>query len=226
MRIGEWLRRISSEGIEGYFAHKYDEAARRPARMAYYRMIAAEVARQVQQGRILEIGPGPGYVAIEIARLLPQVEVVGLDISRTMVEIATHNAEEAGVANKVTFRLGDAAQMPFPAQSFDFVVSTGSLHHWRGPVRVFDEIYRVLKSGGEAFIGDLRRDAPKELRNEMAKEAGSWLTRWGIKHSFNEAYTRDELLSLLARTKFPNYQVVEEGAMLVINLRRPPEEGR
>jgi ubiquinone/menaquinone biosynthesis C-methylase UbiE len=168
MRMGQWLRQIGSEGIEGLFAHKYDEFARSPVSMAHYRQVASGVARRVRSGKILEIGPGPGYIAIEIAKLLPKAEVVGLDVARTMVEIASHNAEEAEVADRVSFRLGNAAQMPFPAESFDFVVSSGSLHHWKEPVRIFNEVYRVLKDGGEALIGDLRRDAPRELKDELA----------------------------------------------------------
>jgi len=220
MRIGEWLKQVGSEGIEGCFARKYAEFASSPASMARYRRTAAEVAQQVQSGRILEIGPGPGYIAIEIAKLLPQVEIVGLDASRTMVEIAAHNAEEAEVADRVAFQLGNAAQMPFPAGSFDFVVSGGSLHEWKEPVKVFGGVYNVLKDGGKALIGDLRRDAPKELRDEVAGGVDSWVMRWGLKHSFAEAHTRDEILGLLAQTAFSDYDVAEDGAGLRIVLRK------
>jgi ubiquinone/menaquinone biosynthesis C-methylase UbiE len=220
MRIVESLRQIGSEGIEGLFARKYDEFARSPASMAHYRQVAVDVARRVQSGRILEIGPGPGYIAIEIAKLLPGVEVVGLDVSPTMVEIASRNAEEVGVADRVSFRLGNAAQMPFPAESFDFVVSSGSLHHWKEPIRIFNEVYRVLKDGGEALIGDLRRDAPRELKDELAAGIDSWLMRWGLRHSFSEAHTRDELLEMLAQTSFSDYEVAEDGAGLTITLRK------
>lgn len=220
MRIGDWLKQIGSEGIEGIFAHKYVEFARSPASMARYRRTAAEVAQQIQLGRILEIGPGPGYIAIEIAKLLPQVEVIGLDASQTMVEIAARNAEEAEVADRVAFQLGNAAQMPFPGGSFDFVVSGGSLHEWKEPVKVFGGVYDVLKDGGKALIGDLRRDAPKELRDEAAGEIDSWVMRWGLRHSFAEAYTRGEILGLLAQTAFSDYDVVEDEAGLRAVLRK------
>jgi hypothetical protein len=81
MRIGEWLKQIGSEGIEGLFAYKYDEFARSPVSMAHYRIVAAEVAGRMQSGKILEVGPGPGYIAIEIAKLLPKADIVGLDVS-------------------------------------------------------------------------------------------------------------------------------------------------
>jgi ubiquinone/menaquinone biosynthesis C-methylase UbiE len=224
MRIGQSLRQIGSEGIEGLFAHKYDEFARSPVSMAHYCEVAAEVAQRVRSGNILEIGPGPGYIAIEIAKLLPKAEIVGLDVSRTMVEIASRNAEEAEVADRVSFRLGNAAQMPFPVESFDFVVSSGSLHHWKEPIRIFNEVYRVLKDGGEAVIGDLRRDAPRELKDELAAGIDSWLMRWGLRHSFSEAYTRDELLEMLAQTSFSDCEIAEDGAGLTITLRKPSRQ--
>lgn len=84
MRIMGRLRGFSSEGIDGLFAHQYDSFALSPAMMDHYRHIATEVASRVDSGRILEIGPGPGMIAIEIAKLLPKAEVVGLDVSRTI----------------------------------------------------------------------------------------------------------------------------------------------
>jgi ubiquinone/menaquinone biosynthesis C-methylase UbiE len=220
MRIRELLKQISSEGIEGLFAHRYDEFARSPISMSHYRRVAAEVAQRVQSGKILEIGPGPGYISIEIAKLLPRAESIGLDVSQTMVEIAIRNAARAGVSDRVAFRLGNASQMPFPFESFDFVVSSGSLHHWKEPTRIFNEIYRVLKVGGEALIGDLRRDSPKELKNEMVAEIDSWFMRWGLRHSFSDAYIKNEMMEILAHTQFSDYKVDEDGIGLRIGLRK------
>jgi ubiquinone/menaquinone biosynthesis C-methylase UbiE len=222
MRIGELLKQIGSEGIEGLFAHRYDEFARSPISMSHYRRVAAEVAERVQSGKILEIGPGPGYIAIEIAKLLSKAEIIGLDVSRTMVEIATCNATEAGVSDRVVFQLGNASQVPFPIESFDFMVSSGSLHHWKEPTVILNEVYRVLKGGGEALIGDLRRDSPRELKNEMAAEIDSWFIRWGLRHSFSDAYTKNELMGILAHTQFSDYKVDEDGIGLTIGLKKSP----
>jgi 2-polyprenyl-3-methyl-5-hydroxy-6-metoxy-1,4-benzoquinol methylase len=85
-----------------------------------HRKTAELVAGQVPAGgSILEVAPGPGYLAIELARL-GSYRVAGLDISRSFVEMATANAKDAGVT--ATFHHGDAAQMPFPSDSFDFIV--------------------------------------------------------------------------------------------------------
>src|SRR5215208_5415377 len=75
------------------------------------------VVRQVSDmlpagGRVLEVAPGPGYLAIELARL-GSYQVVGLDISASFVQIACAKAKQAGVAAE--FYQGNAAQMPFGA---------------------------------------------------------------------------------------------------------------
>jgi SAM-dependent methyltransferase len=59
------------------------------------------------------------------------------------------------VADRVTFQVGDVAALPFPDASFDVVVSTLSLHHWRDPARGLAEIYRVLRPGAVALVYDV-----------------------------------------------------------------------
>src|SRR5438270_10370962 len=84
-----------------------------------FRKEAQEIARRLPGGGdVLEVAPGPGFLAIELARLGPY-RIVGLDVSRSFVRIATENASKAGV--EVAFREGNASAMPFAADSFDFV---------------------------------------------------------------------------------------------------------
>jgi ubiquinone/menaquinone biosynthesis C-methylase UbiE len=202
---------LSPGGIEGYFATMYAECAKSSEVMRNgYKRLAAKAASVIQSGKVLEVGPGPGYVSIEMARLLPEVEIIGLDLSDTMIEIATRNADEYSVSERVGFRQGDASEMPFEESSFDFVISCGSLHHWKEPKRVFEEINRVLKPSCSALIDDLRRDAPEERVREWVSGHKSCFMRWGAKHSFSEAYTAREIESILAGSAFGNSVKVEE----------------
>jgi ubiquinone/menaquinone biosynthesis C-methylase UbiE len=61
--------------------------------------------------------------------------------------------------------------MSFEDSSFDLIVSTGSLHHWKKPLHVINEIYRVLKDGRQAWIYDLRRDVSE---NVIVKKLGEY----------------------------------------------------
>ena len=211
----------SPGGIEGYFAIKYAEFARAtPSMRDEYRRLAAMTAEVLQAGRILEIGPGPGFVAIEIAKLVPDAQVVGLDLSETMIDIATGNAREHGVSDRVVFQEGDASAMPFGEASFDFVISSGSLHHWDEPSRIFREIHRVLVPGCRALISDLRSDAPDEKICESVAEVDSWFMRWGLRHSFREGHAVREVEQLLDDIAFASIRTDVHGVSMAIWLQK------
>jgi len=204
------LKQFRSEGIEGYFAMKYAEFAKDlPIMRESYAILAEHVAAVIREGTFLEVGPGPAFVSIEIARRIPQAQIIGLDISETMIGIGRRNVDEAGFLKQITFRTGNATKMPFGDSEFDFVVSSGSLHHWSKPIEVFDEIYRVLKLDQLALISDLRKDAPKEKVDELSRHIKSWLMRWGLRHSIGESYTQQGIEELLSRTYFKKPERIE-----------------
>jgi ubiquinone/menaquinone biosynthesis C-methylase UbiE len=169
-----------------------------------------EVCRQVSEalpngGRILEVAPGPGYLAIELARL-GKFQVVGLDISSSFVQIAQGKAREAGVA--VDFRHGNASAMPFAAGSFDFVVCVAAFKNFTEPVEAIREMYRVLGSGGKALISDLRGDAsPADIATLVdgmkLNAVNKLMTKWTFKFMLlKNAYTSTQIQQLVAQTPF------------------------
>src|SRR5262245_57157656 len=105
-------------GMEGVIATWY--AKNTGKSIAQFRDLAKRIADELSSGdRVLEVAPGPGYLSIELARLGPY-QVTGLDVSRTFVRIARETAARAGV--KVDFQEGDAADLPFASDVFDFIV--------------------------------------------------------------------------------------------------------
>jgi ubiquinone/menaquinone biosynthesis C-methylase UbiE len=108
--------------MEGSVARWYDRTTRKD--MPEFKSMAARIARLVPaQGSVLEIAPGAGFLAIELAR--HELQVRGIDISKTFVDISRHNAVAAGVA--VRFDLGNAAALPVQDASQDFLVCRASL---------------------------------------------------------------------------------------------------
>src|SRR3954451_6498777 len=151
--------------MEGFIASWYARNTRNDGRR--FTSVAKAVASQVAPGgAILEVAPGPGYLAIQIAKL-GDFKVSGLDISKSFVRIARENAQQAGVS--IDFREGNAAQMPFPDETFDFVVCTAAFKNFTAPVGALNEIHRVLKPGGKASIFDLRKDASREAIDEEVR---------------------------------------------------------
>jgi SAM-dependent methyltransferase len=121
----------------------------------FYARVTGEVAAAFPGGKLLEIGSGPGRLAVRLAREVPGMTLTGIDISDAMVERAARRAGGAGLSERVRFEVGDIAALPLPDREFDGVVSTLSLHHWPEPTHGLAEIHRVLKPGGEARIYDL-----------------------------------------------------------------------
>jgi len=147
-------RRFKDLGIRGITARWYDNNTRK-SRLAEMKTYAKEAAKHIQDGcSILEVAPGPGYLAIEIGKL-GKYKIIGIDISKDFVEIARRNVKEAGV--EVEFRQGSAGDIPFPDSTFDFIICTAAFKNFKEPFKALSQMYRVLTSGGSALIIDMNR---------------------------------------------------------------------
>src|SRR6266508_4690474 len=141
-------------GMDGMIAKWY--AANTRKSIEDYKALARRVAEELSpESRVLEIAPGPGYFAIELAKL-GAYRITGIDISKTFVEIARRNDAEAGV--EVDFEPEDAANIPFENETFDFLLCRAAFKNFAEPLRALNEMHRVLKGGGRGLIIDLRRD--------------------------------------------------------------------
>jgi ubiquinone/menaquinone biosynthesis C-methylase UbiE len=113
-------------------------------------------AAEVTEGdRVLDLGCGTGIVARHAAaRVRPTGRVVGLDRNPEMLRVARGAA--AGIAPAVEWREGSASDLPFPAATFDAVISEQALQFFQDPVRAVGEAHRVLRRGGRAAFSVCR----------------------------------------------------------------------
>ena len=210
-----WHRYIFPEKIPEVFVDLYDSFARK-AIDYYYLETAQKVVSFCPQGRILDIGCGPGCLPLQIARTNKDVQVDGLDLSRRMVELARTNARHAGVDHRLNFFICDGSFLPVYDKSYDMVISTGVLHSLRNPVPLIDECHRVLKHCGEAWILDPARiTAPgKPLVQKSLKNRMKLSLFFGISSLLGvfkpQQYTRDNAFSMLKTTRFTNYSISGE----------------
>jgi ubiquinone/menaquinone biosynthesis C-methylase UbiE len=175
---------------------------------------ARAVANRVPPGgRVLEVAPGPGYLAIELAK--SGREVTTLDISASFVKIARENARRAGVA--IDVRQGNASTMPFADTSFDYVVCMAAFKNFADPLGALNEVHRVLKPDGGASIFDLRKDAtPQDIdaavRDMNLSAVNALVTRWIFRNFLlRNAYSREVLERMVAASFFHHGDIVPDG---------------
>lgn len=138
--------------FQGRHSRYYDFVARRLFRRMYRRFAEDVAGTAPDGGAVLDVGTGPGVLLVELARLRPDLELSGVDLSTDMVAAAARNLATFG--QRASARHGDVGDLPFPANSFDVVVSSLSLHHW-DPQAAGPELARVLRPGGKVCIYDL-----------------------------------------------------------------------
>lgn len=132
-----------------------------------YRFIAADIG--VERGSLLDVGTGPGWVAIHAAAGRPEVDAVGIDTSSTMLELA--EANKRGRLN-VTFRKMDAVDIVYPEHTFEAAVAVQAAHHWTDTAAVFGEVYRVLVEGGKFYVYEA--DPASEVLSDWIARTGPW----------------------------------------------------
>lgn len=157
----------------------------------------------LEKGRVLDMGTGPGQIPLKIAQRLPQLRFVGIDQSGNMIRQASERASKAGLADRVEFRRGDANRLDFADASFDFVLCNSVLHHLQNPVRVLDELARVVRPEGGVLVRDLRRPSRLVFPLHVCwfGRHYSGLMKQLYIASVRSAYTLPELAEILRTSK-------------------------
>jgi ubiquinone/menaquinone biosynthesis C-methylase UbiE len=190
--------------------------------------------------RVLDIGSGPGLLALEMAvKVGPKGRVLGVDLSSAMIELAK---SRAGGHAHIGFEPGDALNLPAADGAFDVVVSTQVLEYVENVTGALQEIHRVLRRGGRTLILDTDYDSlvlnsldtaltrrvleawdghfvhahlPQTLSREL-KAAGFVIDRRAAVPMFNPEFEDDtyakSLLDLMARFAAKRNAITEEEA--------------
>ena len=208
--------------MEGRLARWY---ARQTKRLnETFQAEAREIAAGLAPGaRVLEIAPGPGYLAVEIAKL-GAFDVSGLDVSRTFVEIASEHAARSGV--KAAFRQGDAAALPFAPNAFDFTICRAAFKNFADPAGAIAEMHRTLRPGGKAVIRDMRGDASDAALDDgvRAMRLGPFATalnRLIFRGLRRRAYLSEELVRMAEASPFGGAEVRQTALGFDIVLTKP-----
>ncbi len=99
----------------------------------------------------LDGGCGGGRFVVALAKLGAE-RVEGIDISEDAVAAARARIKERGLEHRAHVRIASVLDIPFVDKTFDYVISSGVVHHTSDPKKGFDELVRVLKPGGKFFF--------------------------------------------------------------------------
>ena len=120
-----------------------------------FRKVGLEKLRARESEQVLEIGFGTGHCTLALAQSVGgSGQVYGLDISEGMRDVTQSRVAQAGIAERVKLKLGDAANLPFEANSFDAVFTSFTLELFDTPEIpvVLQQCQRVLKTGGRICV--------------------------------------------------------------------------
>ena len=165
---------------------------------------AGEIGRQRAGARVLDV-PCGGGVAVRSLRPGQGIDYVAADISSKMLDRTIKVAAAHGVADQVTTRLADVAELPFEDGSFDLVVSFTGLHCFPDPARAVVEMARVTRLGGVLSGSAILNDTG--LRYEPMRRAGRLAGLLG------PGCTSDQVQRWLARQGIGDVTLDVSGAM-------------
>jgi len=217
------------------FLEKFSEPEKLSGPIAiFYNLLPVKMLKPIYQriaktlplenkGILIDIGTGPGNLAQLIAQKYPNLKVIGIDLSETMIKIANKNKRNL---TNLEFKIMDGNNLEFKNNSIDYIISTLAFHHWKTPIKVLNEIYRVLKIGGGVWIYDgyseaTDEDIGKNLRCPLGLRIPRFLIRKLFStHSFSEKDYKENIQPLINKSDFKDILFEREGITIKIELRK------
>jgi arsenite methyltransferase len=150
----------------------------------------------------VDLGSGRGTDALRMAEAVGDKGFVfGIDVSDGMLETAQRSAEKLGVTN-ISFVRSDLEKIAVPSGVADLVISNCTINHATDKLKVWNEVYRILKGGGRFVVSDIYAvmPIPEEYRNDPVAVSECWAG----------AVTREEYFNTLAEAGFTGISILEE----------------
>ncbi|MEI6821658.1 MAG: methyltransferase domain-containing protein [Bacteroidota bacterium] len=152
----------------------------------------------------VDLGSGRGTDVLRMAESVGETGFVyGIDISDGMLDKARKNAEKFNVKN-VSFVQSDLEKIELQDKVADLVISNCTINHASDKQAVWNEVFRILKSGGRFVVSDIYATSPiaDEFRNDPVAIAECWAG----------AVTRVEYMQQLENAGFASVEVLEESS--------------
>lgn len=153
--------------------------------------------------KILDVGCGTGNLLINLHNKNPNIKLIGIDISKEMIRVAKSKTEKL---KNINFEMGDANNLPFENEYFDYVVCSNSLHHHPHALTSIKEMTRVLKKNGRLIIVD-------GFTNCCLRKIYFWIIRKIQGEEDVHRFSKIEMLNLFKQFDYKN--IVHKNVALV-----------
>jgi len=169
----------------------------------------------VLEGICVDVGCGTAVFAIELCRH-SKLKIYALEKVKAIYEVAHMNIQKERLTDRIIPILGDAHELPFEDEFADFIISRGSYHCWEDKVRIFKEIYRVLKKGGIGFVGGgFGRYVTEEESNKMKS-----LRDHSLKKDAKAYNSPDKLREVIYKAGMSNFRITYDKAGLWAEIKK------
>jgi ubiquinone/menaquinone biosynthesis C-methylase UbiE len=200
--------------MPAFAARLYDNLTSVKGISKSFEEIADFIGTVMKEGKLLDVGTGPGRLIVEISKKNPGLDLYGLDISASMLAVARKNIRSI---KRVDLQVGSIAKTEYADDFFSCIVSTGSFYNWDKPVEGLNEIFRILKPGKTAYIFDTQRDYNRKLlRQRLAENLKDYsfirknISGFFLKRQLRMTYSIPELHAIMDQSKFCKSYAIHE----------------
>jgi ubiquinone/menaquinone biosynthesis C-methylase UbiE len=164
-----------------------------------YHGILKDIKANNISGSFLEIGAGPGLLAVMVARQNPEIHITAVDLSPDMATVASEYIRKNRLESRIRYLIGDVGdeKMLQKLGKFNFVYSTFSLHYWKAPEKSLRNLWNTVDDNGSLYIYDFKRIG--------------WLCSLPLKgreiESMRAAYATNEIRDILRRIGITDYRI-------------------
>lgn len=158
------VKRFAKKGV---FPHQFAFTLLIPLRNIFFspKKLVQRLALQ-ENFQVLEVGPGPGYFSVEVARSIPRGSITLADVQPEMLELAKKRLARKRIGN-VTYHLCNGVDFPFASDQFDVIYMVTVLGEIENQAQYVQEFYRMLRPKGILSISEQAGDPDKMSVGEI-----------------------------------------------------------
>ena len=215
--------------IEGLYCAEVAKAFEKMTNFLPFQMLRRRIISELNKynlnGLLVDLGCGSGNLIVEIAQKYNSIDLIGIDISDEILELAKQRVIKNELNERIKFEIGNVENLPFSDNSIDFIISSLSLHHWSNPKIAFKELVRTLKGDGLLMVFDFRRNSRKFFYG-LLKFATKVVVPKVLKEineplgSLQAGYTAEEIKEILSQINIHSVEIKPFLAWMFISVKK------